>query len=65
MKILKFLVRKNRRLSGKFKIESPENVWTDGSILGSKRYPFKFEDDAKNKLGGVLKSHLKFIKVEE
>ena len=41
----------NRKFVGKFKIETPENVWIDEFVaLRSKCYAFKCGDDSINKL---------------
>ena len=56
---------KNKKL-GKFKIETPENIWIDEFVaLRSKCYAFKCGDNSKNKLKGVSKSQPKIIKFEE
>ena len=48
---------KNKKVIGKFKIETPKNIWTDEFVcLRSKMYAFKCGDDSKNKLKGVSKS---------
>ena len=57
---------KNKKVSGKFKIETPKNIWIDELIcLRSKMYAFKCGDDSKNKLKGISKSQSKHIKFEE
>ena len=57
---------KNKKVIGKFKIETPKNIWIDEFIcLRSKMYAFKCGDDSKNKLKGVSKSQSKNIKFEE
>ena len=57
---------KNKRVIGKFKIESPKNIWIDEFVsLRSKLYAFKCGNDSKNKLKGVCKSQSKNIKFEE
>ena len=56
---------KNKKL-GKFKIETPENIWIDEFVaLGRKCYAFKCGDNSKKKLKGVSKSQSKNIKFEE
>ena len=56
---------KNKRVIGKFKIETPKNIWIDEFIcLRNKMYAFKCGDDSKNKLKGVCKSYSKNIKFE-
>ena len=57
---------KNKKVIGKFKIETPQNIWIDEFIcLRSKMYAFKCGDDSKNKLKGISKSQSKNIKFEE
>ena len=57
---------KNKKVIGKFKIETPKNIWIDEFIcLRSKCYAFKCGDDSKNKLKGVSKSQSKNINFEE
>ena len=57
---------KNKKVVGKFKIETPKNIWIDEFIaLRSKCYAFKCGDDSKNKLKGISKSQSKNIKFEE
>ena len=57
---------KNKKVIGKFKIETPKNIWIDEFVcLRSKMYAFKCGDDSKNKLNGVSKSQSKNIKFEE
>ena len=42
---------KNEKVIGKFKIETPKNIWIDDFVcLRSKMYAFKCGDDSKNKL---------------
>ena len=44
---------KNKKVSGKFKIETPKNIWIDEFVcLRSKMYAFECGDDNKNKLKG-------------
>ena len=58
--------KKNEKVIGKFKIETPKNIWIDEFIcLRSKMYAFKCGDDSKNKLKGISKSQSKNIKFEE
>ena len=58
--------KKNRKILGKFKIETTKNIWIDEIIcLRSKMYAFKSGDDSKNKLKGISKSQSKHIKFEE
>ena len=57
---------KNKKIVGKFKIETPENIWIDEFVaLRSKCYAFKCGNDSKNKLKGISKSYSKNIKFEE
>ena len=57
---------KNKKVVGKFKIETPKNIWIDEFVaLRSKCYAFKCGDDSKNKLKGISKSHSKNIKFDE
>ena len=57
---------KNKKVVGKFKIETPENIWIDEFVaLRSKCYAFKCGDNSKNKLKGIYKSQSKNIKFEE
>ena len=57
---------KTKKVIGKFKIETPKNIWIDEFIcLRSKMYAFKSGDDSKNKLKGISKSQSKHIKIEE
>ena len=57
---------KNKKVIGKFKIETPKNFWIDEFVcLRSKMYAFKCGNDSKNKLKGITKSQLKNIKFEE
>ena len=57
---------KNKKVVGKFKIETPENIWVDEFVtLRSKCYAFKCGDDSKNKLKGISKSYSKNIKFDE
>ena len=61
---------KNKKVLGKFKIETAKNIFIDEFIaLGSKMYAFKCKDkdkkEDKNKLKGISKSQSKNIKFEE
>ena len=57
---------KNKKLFGKFKIETPKNIWIDEFVsLRSKMYAFICVDDSKNKLKGISKFQSKHIKFEE
>ena len=59
---------KNKKVIGKFKIETPKNVLIDEFVcLRSKAYSFKCKDnvETKNKIKGISKSQSKDIKFEE
>ena len=57
---------KNKKVIGKYKIETPKNIWIDEFIcLRSKMYAFKCGNDSKNKLKGISKSQSKNNKFEE
>ena len=59
---------KNKKVIGKFKIETPKNIWIDEFVcLRSKAYSFKCKNniESKNKIKGISKSQSKHIKVEE
>ena len=57
---------KNKKVVGKFKIETPENIWIDEFVaLRSKCYAFKCGDNSKNKLKGISKSYSRNITFEE
>ena len=59
---------KNKKVIGKFKIETPKNIWIDKFVcLRSKAYSFKCRDniESKNKTKGISKSQSKHIKFEE
>ena len=57
---------KNRKVIGKFKIETPKNFWIDECIcLRSKVYSFKCGDDIKIKLKRFSISQSKHIKFED
>ena len=59
---------KNKKVIGKFKIETPKNIWIDEFVcLRSKAYSFKCksEDENKNKIKGISKSQSKNIKFDE
>ena len=52
------LSNKNEKVIGKFKIETPKNIWIDEFVaLRSKCYAFECGHDNKNKLKGISKSH--------
>ena len=57
---------KNKKVIGKFKIETPKNIYIDEFVcLRSKMYAFKCGDDSKNRLKGITKAQSKNIKFEE
>ena len=57
---------KNKKVIGKFKIETPEKLWIAELIaLRSKRNSFICRDNIKNKLKGISKPQSKHIKFEE
>ena len=57
---------KNKKVIGKFKTETPKNIWIDEFVcLRSKMYVFKCGNLSKNKLKGDSKSQSKHIKFEE
>ena len=57
---------KKKKVVGKFKIETPKNIWIDEFVaLRSKCYAFKCDNDSKNKLKGISKSQSKNIKFDE
>ena len=59
---------KNKKVIGKFKIETPKNIWIDEFVcLRSKAYSFKCKnnDENKNKIKGISKSQSKPIKFED
>ena len=57
---------KNEKVMGKFKIETPKNIWIDEFVCPrGKMYSFKCGDDVKSKLKGISRSQSKHIKFEE
>ena len=57
---------KNKKVLGKYKIETPKSAFIDEFVcLRSKMYAFKCGNDSKNKLKGISKSQSKNIKFEE
>ena len=61
-----FFSNKNKKVIGKFKIETPKNIWIDEFVrVRSKMYSFICGDDSKNKVKGVSKSQSKHIKFDE
>ena len=62
------ICNKSKKVNGKFKIETPKNIWIDEfNCLRSKAYSFKCKnnDENKNKIKGISKSQSKHIKFEE
>ena len=58
--------RKNEKVVGKTKIETPKNIWIDEFIaLRSKAYSFGCNDKNANELKGITCSQSKNIKFEE
>ena len=65
-KNIELFSNKNKKVIGKFKIETPKNIWIDEFVcLRSKMYAFKCGDDSKNKLKGISESQSKNIKFDE
>ena len=62
-----FFSNKTKKVIGKFKIETPKNIWIDEFIcLRSKAHSFKCNDnnENKNKLKGISKSQSRYINFE-
>ena len=58
--------KKNKKVFGKFKIETPKKIWIDEfACLRSKMYSFKCGDDSKNRLKSISKSQSKHINFED
>ena len=56
------LISNKKKVVGKFKLETPGNIWIDEFVaLRSKCCAFKCGDDSKNNLKGISKSHSKSI----
>ena len=54
---------KKKKVIGKFKIETPKNIWIDEFVcLRSKMYAFKSGNDSKNNFKGISKSQSEHIK---
>ena len=65
-KTLELFSNKNKKVFGKFKIETPKKFWIDEFIaLTSKMYALKCGDDIKNELKGISKSQSRNLKFEE
>ena len=57
---------KNKKVIGKYKIETPKNIWIDEFVcLRSKMYAFNCGNDNKIKLKGISKNQSKNIKFGE
>ena len=57
---------KNKKVIGKYKLETPKSIWIDEFVcLRSKMDAFKCVDYSKNKIKGVSKSESKNNKFEE
>ena len=58
--------KKNKKVFGKFKIETPKTIWIDEFVcLRSKMYAFKCGDYSRNKLKAISKSQSRHLKFEE
>ena len=60
--------KRNKKVIGKFKIETPQIFWIDEFVcLRSKAFSFKCKDniESKNKIKGISKSQSKHINFEE
>ena len=57
---------KNKKVFGKFKIETPKGIIIDDFIaLRNKMYVYECWDDSKNEIKGISKSYSKIIIFEE
>ena len=66
MRNMKYLVKKNKKVIAKLKIETPKNNWIDEFVcLRSKADSLMCVDGSNNKLKGISKSQTKHIKFEE
>ena len=66
MKFMNHLVKKNKKVIGIFKIETPRNVWIHELVcLRSKMYAFESGDESKKKREGINNSYSKNITFEE
>ena len=62
----KLFSEENKKVVGKFKIETPRSIWIDEFVcLRSKAYAYKCGGESSNKLKGISKSQSKNIKFEE
>ena len=58
MKIMNYLVIETKKVIGKFKIETPKNIWINKLVcLRSEVYAFECGDEGKNKLKEISKSY--------
>ena len=65
-KNIELFSNKNKKVIGKFEIETPRSIWIDEFVcLRSKMFSFKCGDDSKNKLKGISKSQSKHNYFEE
>ena len=65
-KIHELFSKKNEKVIGKFKLETPKSIWIDEVVcLRSQMYSFKCGNDDKNKLKCISESQSKHIKFEE
>ena len=54
-------VKKNKKVIGKYKMETPKNIWIDEFVcLGSKMYAFNCGDDSKTDYL-ILRSNQRFL----
>ena len=61
-----FFSNKNKKVIGKFKFETPKNIWIDEFVcLRSKIYSFRCGNDSKNNLKSISQNQSKNIKFEE
>ena len=58
--------KKNRKVIGKLKIETPEDFWIDEFIcLRNKMFAFECGNDSKNEVKGICESQSRNNKFEE
>ena len=63
---MNYSVTKRKKVAGKFKIETAENIWIDEFVcLRSKMYTFECRDNSKNKVKGISICQSKNNKLEE
>ena len=64
--IYELISYKNKKVIGKFKIETPENIWVDENVcLRLKADSFECGDDFKTKLKRISKSQTTHFEFEE